>query len=524
MRNFYIFYLIGLSCSSFAQVGINTSSPEATLDIRGKNDTGNAGVAVPGVVHGKDGILVPRVTALNVNGTVNGQLVYLINNSGIYNKGFYYWDGISSWVGLSGGGSAGDLTNDAFVNDNTNQMVKLGTKSDGSTVRPLNTAFVIKDNGNLGIGTETPNTSALLDLTAADKGILIPRVALTSTTDIVTIPNPLTSMLVYNNGSAALTYKGFVFWNGTEWRTINNQSTKAPTITSLTCNAATLSPATYTSGVAYNGILKIPYTGGNGGLYQEGTTVTVNGLNIKLLPGELATGSGQLSFSVWGTPSVSSPTAITFPIQGSSGNGLVPFLTSGQNCSAAVGDQVAAEYSQSITLGPLVSTNDPAPGYHKYVTSPDGKFSVRIFVQDGVSNLNSGVNLQIRSNSGTPSIFWNGSTQRTSAGASETVSAYNDNPFPQAGKWYGGDGTAFGGPFQEGVLAAWGIANLYNGNKPEFRIYTWTTNDNAQVAYVLTCMFSNNDAAAIGLDASTCPSGTCPTTKAYLRIEQFRVP
>lgn len=102
MRNFYIFYLIGLSCSSFAQVGINTSSPEATLDIRGKNDTGNAGVAVPGVVHGKDGILVPRVTALNVNGTVNGQLVYLINNSGIYNKGFYYWDGISSWVGLSG--------------------------------------------------------------------------------------------------------------------------------------------------------------------------------------------------------------------------------------------------------------------------------------------------------------------------------------------------------------------------------------------------------------------------------------
>jgi hypothetical protein len=219
-------------------------------------------------------------------------------------------------------------------------------------------------------------------------------------------------------------------------------------------------------------------------------------LNIKLLPGELATGSGQLSFSVWGTPSVSSPTAITFPIQGSSGNGLVPFLTSGQNCSAAVGDQVAAEYSQSITLGPLVSTNDPAPGYHKYITSPDGKFSVRIFVQDGVSNLNSGVNLQIRSNSGTPSIFWNGSTQRTSAGASETVSAYNDNPFPQAGKWYGG-WDCFRRSFSGRCFSSLGNCEPYNGNKPEFRIYTWTTNDNAQVAYVLTCMFSNNDAAAL---------------------------
>ena len=174
-------------------------------------------------------------------------------------------------------------------------------------------------------------------------------------------------------------------------------------------------------------------------------------------------------------------------------------------------------------MGPLVSTNSPGSGYHKFVTSPDGKFSVRIFVQDGLGTLDSGVNLQIRSNSGTPSIFWNGSTQRINSG-SATVSAYSDNPFPQAGKWYGGDGTAFGGPFQESVTSAWGIADLYKGNKPEYRIYTWTTNDSSQVAYVLTCMFSNNDSLAFALNSSTCPNGTCSTTKAYLRIEQFRVP
>ncbi|WBX95542.1 hypothetical protein [Chryseobacterium gambrini] len=518
MRNIYIFYLIGLSCSSFAQVGIHTSSPQASLDIRGKNDTGTLGVAVPGVVDAVDGILVPRVTALNVNGTVNGQLVYLIANSGSFNKGFYYWDGVASWVGLGGSGTAGDLTNDAFINDNTNQMVKLGTQSDGSTARPANKAFVIKDNGNLGIGTETPNISALLDLTASDKGILIPRVALTSSTDIVTIPNPLTSMLVYNNGSAALTYKGFVFWNGTEWRTINNQSTKAPTVTSLICNSATISPGNYTSGTAYSGILKIPYTDGNGGLYQEGTTVTVNGLNIKLLPGELATGSGQLSFSVWGTPTVSSPTVITFPVQGSSGNGLVPFLTNGQNCSASVGDQVAAESSQSITLGPLFSTNDPIAGYHKYITSPDGKFSVRMFVEPDV--FIPSIRLQIRSNVGTPHIVWNGSTQRYSGPASV---AYNDNVFTAQGIWNGGNGQSFSGPFTADATAAWGLANFYDSSLPEYRTYVWSTLDNAKIVYVLTCFFTNDNNVNY-LNPTSCPNGTCPSTKGYLKIEQISSP
>lgn len=73
---------------------------------------------------------------------------------------------------------------------------------------------------NIGINATgaTPNVSAALDVDMNDKGLLIPRVALTSTADVVTIPTPATSLLVYNN-NAAMTGGGlgFYYWNSTNW-------------------------------------------------------------------------------------------------------------------------------------------------------------------------------------------------------------------------------------------------------------------------------------------------------------------
>jgi hypothetical protein len=74
---------------------------------------------------------------------------------------------------------------------------------------------------NVGINTTgtNPDASAGLDVNYTDKGVLIPRVSLVSNTDVVTIPSPATSLLVYNNnptmtGGAGL---GFYYWNGTNW-------------------------------------------------------------------------------------------------------------------------------------------------------------------------------------------------------------------------------------------------------------------------------------------------------------------
>jgi hypothetical protein len=62
-----------------------------------------------------------------------------------------------------------------------------------------------------------PDPSAGLDVNFNDKGVLIPRVALTSNTDVTTIPSPQVSLLVYNTGSGGLTPAGFYYWDGTKW-------------------------------------------------------------------------------------------------------------------------------------------------------------------------------------------------------------------------------------------------------------------------------------------------------------------
>ncbi|MEZ4917094.1 MAG: hypothetical protein R2836_08945 [Chitinophagales bacterium] len=55
---------------------------------------------------------------------------------------------------------------------------------------------------NVGIGTNTPNASAKLDVTATDKGFLPPRVNLTATNATTPITSPATGLLVYNQATA----------------------------------------------------------------------------------------------------------------------------------------------------------------------------------------------------------------------------------------------------------------------------------------------------------------------------------
>lgn len=73
-------------CSfTLGQVGVNTQLPQTTLDIHAKNHLGP--------VTATDGVLVPRVSDLETDGTVISQLVYLINDNGTYKKGFHHWNG-----------------------------------------------------------------------------------------------------------------------------------------------------------------------------------------------------------------------------------------------------------------------------------------------------------------------------------------------------------------------------------------------------------------------------------------------
>jgi hypothetical protein len=88
--------------------------------------------------------------------------------------------------------------------------------------------------GNVGINTTSPNSSALLDVTATNKGVLLPQVALTGTTDATTIVTPATSLLVYNTGNAGTppydVTKGYYYNAGTpafpNWVSVGTKGSK----------------------------------------------------------------------------------------------------------------------------------------------------------------------------------------------------------------------------------------------------------------------------------------------------------
>jgi hypothetical protein len=69
----------------------------------------------------------------------------------------------------------------------------------------------------VGVGTNSPDASAQLDVVSANKGMLIPRVNLTGSTDVATIKSPAVSLLVYNAKPATDVVAGFYYWNGTKW-------------------------------------------------------------------------------------------------------------------------------------------------------------------------------------------------------------------------------------------------------------------------------------------------------------------
>jgi uncharacterized protein (TIGR02145 family) len=124
------------------------------------------------------GILIPRMTATQrdaISSPATGLMVYVTDD----NK-FYYYDG-TQWVTFSGGAD-GDWT------VNGNDMY--------SSV-----------SGNVGIGTTTPDASAILDVESSDKGFLPPRVE-----NVTVISNPIAGLQVFDISNSCMRY-----YNGTNW-------------------------------------------------------------------------------------------------------------------------------------------------------------------------------------------------------------------------------------------------------------------------------------------------------------------
>lgn len=146
-KNFIIVFFHLCFFTAFSQIGINTTSPQAQLDIRSSNQTTPANT---------DGLLVPRIDTFpltNPTASQQGILVYLTTTSGGNQPGFYYWDNsTTSWISFKG-----NPDNDWY--------------EVGGTSSPDN----INDNmyhlGNVAIGKNTANYPLEVDSNDSEIGI-----------------------------------------------------------------------------------------------------------------------------------------------------------------------------------------------------------------------------------------------------------------------------------------------------------------------------------------------------------------
>ncbi|MEN9441706.1 MAG: hypothetical protein RLZ33_1783 [Bacteroidota bacterium] len=94
---------------------------------------------------------------------------------------------------------------------------------------------------NVGIGTATPSSSAKLEISSTNSGLLIPRVALAATNAAGPITAPATSLLVYNTATSGVSPNnvtpGYYFWTGSAWSRLLNTASSDWT---LTGNAGTV--------------------------------------------------------------------------------------------------------------------------------------------------------------------------------------------------------------------------------------------------------------------------------------------
>ncbi|WP_369994054.1 hypothetical protein [Winogradskyella sp.] len=75
----------------------------------------------------------------------------------------------------------------------------------------------------VGIGTTNPDASSMLDITATDKGVLVPRIALIDVGNVTSPINaPATGLLVWNTNASVTggNGTGFYFFNGAQWMPI----------------------------------------------------------------------------------------------------------------------------------------------------------------------------------------------------------------------------------------------------------------------------------------------------------------
>jgi hypothetical protein len=108
----------------------------------------------------------------------------------------------------------------------------------------LLTSLVFAQNVGINSTGAAPVNSAALDIDMANKGLLIPRVALTTANAFAPLSGTATtSLLIYNTATAGTAPNavapGYYYWNGTRWMRVVNDSDVWNAVGNTGTNAAT---------------------------------------------------------------------------------------------------------------------------------------------------------------------------------------------------------------------------------------------------------------------------------------------
>lgn len=196
----------------------------------------------------------------------------------------------------------------------------------------LMSTIIYAQTGSLGIGTNTPNANASLELASTNKGLLLNRVALSSADVAAPLSAHVAGMLVYNTATAGATPNnvspGIYYNNGARW--IRFEPSSASGLFATSAGTQSLAPGTFPVltdwtitrndfGSAFNaGVYTVPagmegwysintaFRSNEGCSYNTAAYIQVNGTTVALGNAYLGVSGGTINGQV---PNVGSAVA-----------------------------------------------------------------------------------------------------------------------------------------------------------------------------------------------------------------------
>lgn len=305
------------------QVGISTNNPLATLHVDGAKDNPNMGIpnsaqesndaVVTSTGQLGVGIIKPttkfqvvantananRFTLIDAPTGTNQYVTLALRNTSPLATGNY------SILGFTNSGPASGGANWGLGTIRTGAVSASGSEEEffiaNSTGVAYNERMRINTIGNVGIGTSSPNPSAILELSSTTKGFLPTRLT-TAQRDAIT-PKPA-GLMIYNTDTNCMEY-----WNTTMW--VGNCAAPSGTNTITNCTSGALNgtyvqgtpmnagnTVTITVNVAQTGAWSITSNTVNGVIWSGSGTFTSTGVqNVTLTASGTPTNSGTFDYT-----------------------------------------------------------------------------------------------------------------------------------------------------------------------------------------------------------------------------------